>query len=118
MQTTHTVLTIRQPLRAPLVANIDTALLVMGLDHDFNLRRMERAKTLMLTTRDSLCQIALACGLCDQSHLNRLFRRVVGTSPWAWRREHARCWRRGSDRPRPARPPGCPPPANEVEWPR
>ena len=28
--------------RQPLVANIDTALLVMGLDHDFNLRRLDR----------------------------------------------------------------------------
>ena len=28
--------------RQALVANIDTALLVMGLDHDFNLRRLER----------------------------------------------------------------------------
>jgi len=30
------------PKRQVLVANIDTALLVMGLDHDFNLRRLER----------------------------------------------------------------------------
>ena len=28
--------------RAVIVANVDTALLVMGLDHDFNLRRLER----------------------------------------------------------------------------
>ena len=28
--------------RHPVVANVDTALLVMGLDADFNLRRMER----------------------------------------------------------------------------
>lgn len=28
--------------RVVIVANVDTALLVMGLDHDFNLRRMER----------------------------------------------------------------------------
>jgi ribosome biogenesis GTPase len=28
--------------RQPLASNIDTALLVMGLDHDFNLRRIER----------------------------------------------------------------------------
>lgn len=30
------------PRRQILVSNIDTALLVMGLDHDFNLRRLER----------------------------------------------------------------------------
>ena len=28
--------------RQPLASNVDTALLVMGLDHDFNLRRLER----------------------------------------------------------------------------
>ncbi|HSW08261.1 ribosome small subunit-dependent GTPase A [Aquabacterium sp.] len=30
------------PRRQVLVSNVDTALLVMGLDHDFNLRRLER----------------------------------------------------------------------------
>jgi|SRR5882672_9600170 len=51
-------------------------------------RRLARAQELMLTTDDPLSQIALACGLCDQSHLTRLFRRHVGTSPNAWRRSH------------------------------
>jgi AraC-like DNA-binding protein len=51
-------------------------------------RRLARAKELMLTTDDPLSQIALACGLCDPSHLTRLFRRHVGTSPNAWRRSH------------------------------
>ena len=49
-------------------------------------RRMLRAQELMLTTDEPLCQIALACGLCDQSHFTRVFRRVVGESPNAWRR--------------------------------
>jgi AraC-like DNA-binding protein len=44
---------------------------------------------MMLTTTEPLCRIALDCGLCDQSHLTRLFRRVVGTTPNAWRREYA-----------------------------
>lgn len=52
-------------------------------------RRIERAQQMMLTTRHPLCQIALECGLCDQSHLTRLFRRLVGTTPGEWRREHA-----------------------------
>jgi AraC-like DNA-binding protein len=52
-------------------------------------RRVERAKKLMLTTAEPLCRIALDCGLCDQSHLTRLFRRVMGTTPKAWQREHA-----------------------------
>jgi AraC family transcriptional regulator len=53
-------------------------------------RRIVRAQELMLTTNEPLCQIALDCGLCDQSHLTRLFRRIVGTTPRAWRHEYAR----------------------------
>jgi AraC family transcriptional regulator len=49
-------------------------------------RRVERAQDLMLSTDASLSQIALDCGLADQSHLSRLFRRVVGESPRTWRR--------------------------------
>jgi AraC family transcriptional regulator len=49
-------------------------------------RRVERAQGLMLTTKTSLGQIAIDCGLSDQAHFNRLFRRFVGESPGAWRR--------------------------------
>jgi len=49
-------------------------------------RRVERAQELMLSTSAPLSAIALDCGLADQAHLNRLFRRVVGESPCAWRR--------------------------------
>jgi AraC-like DNA-binding protein len=49
-------------------------------------RRVEHAQGLMLSTGAPLSQIALDCGLSDQSHLSRLFRRVVGESPSAWRR--------------------------------
>lgn len=52
-------------------------------------RRIQRAQQMMLTTGHPLCQIALDCGLCDQSHLTRLFRRHVGTTPSEWRREYA-----------------------------
>lgn len=52
-------------------------------------RRIERAQQMMLTTNHPLSQIALDCGLCDQSHLTRLFRRLVGTTPSDWRREYA-----------------------------
>jgi AraC family transcriptional regulator len=53
-------------------------------------QRIERAQEMMLTTADSLCQIALACGLSDQAHFSRLFRSVVGISPNAWRRQWLR----------------------------
>ena len=49
-------------------------------------RRVERAQGLMLSTDAPLSEIALNCGLADQSHLTRLFRRIVGDSPRAWRR--------------------------------
>lgn len=51
-------------------------------------RRIARAQQLMRTTTEPLAQIALACGLSDQAHLSRLFRRVVGITPSRWRREH------------------------------
>lgn len=49
-------------------------------------QRLRRAQTLMIGTRDTLSQIAYACGLSDQAHLTRLFRRVIGTTPMSWRR--------------------------------
>jgi AraC family transcriptional regulator len=49
-------------------------------------RRVERAKSMLRGTRDHLTEIALSCGFADQSHLNRTFRRLVGTSPGRWRR--------------------------------
>jgi AraC-like DNA-binding protein len=49
-------------------------------------RRMERAQDLMLSTETSIGQIALDCGFADQSHLTRLFHKIVGESPAAWRR--------------------------------
>ena len=49
-------------------------------------QRIELAQHLMLSTRKSLAEIALDCGLSDQSHLTKSFRRVVGISPNAWRR--------------------------------
>jgi AraC-like DNA-binding protein len=50
-------------------------------------RRIEIAKGMMLSTPHTLSEIALRCGLSDQSHLTRWFRRVVGETPGSWRRE-------------------------------
>lgn len=52
-------------------------------------RRVQLAQRLLLTTDDSMCQIALACGMYDQAHLTRVFRRLTGDSPMSWRRRHA-----------------------------
>lgn len=49
-------------------------------------RRITRAKQLMLTTPDSLTQIALACGFADQAHFCRSFGGLVGQPPSRWRR--------------------------------
>jgi len=52
-------------------------------------RRIEQAKRLMLSTREPLSHIALACGFSDQPHFNKLFRRRMGMSPGIWRRRFA-----------------------------
>jgi AraC family transcriptional regulator len=64
-------------------------------------RRIELAQRLMLATTDSLSDIALSCGMSDQAHFTRAFRRVVGETPNRWRqsRRAALC-----DAPVPAAP--------------
>jgi len=51
-------------------------------------RRIEVAQSVMLRSQLPLSDIALACGLSDQSHLTRMFRRIIGETPYAWRRAH------------------------------
>jgi transcriptional regulator GlxA family with amidase domain len=52
-------------------------------------QRLLHATTMMRTTDLPLSEIALASGLCDQSHLCTLFRRHFGEAPSRWRRQHA-----------------------------
>jgi AraC family transcriptional regulator len=52
-------------------------------------RRVERAKKLISSTREPLAEVALACGFADQPHLNRRFRDIVGVSPGRWRRSNS-----------------------------
>jgi AraC family transcriptional regulator len=54
-------------------------------------RRIEVAQGLMLTTSEPLSSIAIRCGMCDQPHFTRSFHRIVGETPYSWRRT-----RRGS----------------------
>jgi AraC family transcriptional regulator len=49
-------------------------------------RRIQLAARLMLTSDTPLSEIALTCGFADQAHLCKQFRRLMGESPAAWRR--------------------------------
>ena len=49
-------------------------------------RRIEVAQGLMLTTSEPLSSIAIRCGMCDQPHFTRSFHRIVGETPYSWRR--------------------------------
>ena len=60
------------------------------------MRRLERAKVLMISTNQQLTEIALICGFADQSHLNRSFRRVIGVSPGRWRRTNLQMTGKGA----------------------
>jgi transcriptional regulator GlxA family with amidase domain len=58
--------------------------------HEFLIRRrIGRAQELMRSTHMPLCEIATDCGLADQAHLSRLFRKVVGETPAAWRKRRS-----------------------------
>lgn len=48
-------------------------------------RRVRHAETLLKTTREEIAVIALTLGFSSQSHLTTTFRRVVGTTPRAYR---------------------------------
>lgn len=47
-------------------------------------RRMKVAQEMMLQASRPLSEIALCCGMSDQSHFTRVFRRVVGETPTRW----------------------------------
>jgi AraC family transcriptional regulator len=56
--------------------------------HDFVLRkRIERAQQLLAATSDPLVDIALNVGFQTQAHFTTVFKNVVGSTPYQWRRE-------------------------------
>ena len=57
--------------------------------------RIERARVLLLTSEKSLSEIAFNCGLSDQAHFSRLFRRFEGMTPSQWRRQELTLMKQG-----------------------
>jgi len=49
-------------------------------------RRIDAVKSLLLTSRLTLAEVASTCGFADQSALSRSFKRVLRESPGEWRR--------------------------------
>lgn len=52
-------------------------------------QRVQHCQRLILSSHAPLSEIALDCGMCDQAHLTRVFRRIVGVNPGVWRRQFA-----------------------------
>ncbi|MSR61184.1 MAG: AraC family transcriptional regulator [Planctomycetes bacterium] len=52
--------------------------------------RVRRALELCLSSAAPLCEVALATGFCDQSHMTRVLVRRLGLGPGALRRQHGR----------------------------
>lgn len=48
-------------------------------------RRVEQSMALMRQTTNSLDRIAKQCGFHDERHLARVFKKIIGTTPQAWR---------------------------------
>ncbi|WP_193078787.1 AraC family transcriptional regulator [Brevibacterium aurantiacum] len=49
--------------------------------------RFDRARRMIDSNQASMAEIAAVCGYSDQSHLNRDFKALTGTSPTRWLRE-------------------------------
>jgi len=52
-------------------------------------RRIAMVQELISQGKQTLADIALACGFADQPHMTRVFSRLVGKSPSRWRRAQA-----------------------------
>ncbi len=53
-----------------------------------NRYRIQRAQTLLATSRQSVTAIALACGFSDVNYFSRVFRQESDQSPLSYRRKH------------------------------
>jgi AraC family transcriptional regulator len=60
-----------------------------GMGERVRRRRVERATLRLRMSEAPLADVAAECGFCDQSHMNRSFRAVLGRTPLEVRREAA-----------------------------
>ena len=60
-----------------------------GMGETVRRRRVERATLRLRGSSASIADVAFECGFCDQSHMNRAFRAVLGRTPLEVRREAA-----------------------------
>lgn len=67
--------------RQVLVANVDTALLVMGLDHDYNLRRLERYLALVRAAGVAAVLVLTKADLVDDAWRERRLADAVALLP-------------------------------------
>lgn len=67
--------------RAVIVSNVDTALLVMGLDHDYNLRRLERYLALVRLSQVNAVVVLTKADLCVPEYAETRLREVCALLP-------------------------------------
>jgi len=67
--------------RAVIVSNVDTALLVMGLDHDFSLRRLERYLALARMSEVQPVVVLSKADLCEPELSQRRLQEVCALLP-------------------------------------
>jgi AraC family transcriptional regulator len=80
----------RLDLHPAWLARVYRAVRGEGLGETLRRKRIEAASGLLRRTALSLAEIAQAAGFCDQSHMNRDFRRVLGRTPVMVRAEQAK----------------------------
>lgn len=67
--------------RAVIVSNVDTMVVVMGLDHDFNLRRLERYIALARLSQVQAVVVLTKADQCELAYAAQRMRQAIGVLP-------------------------------------